>query len=153
VLPLSFTQKGSKPCSFKLRNKNQNLLCFCRHHSVHCSNAKAVLSNVTYGTHVLGIVTAESLGWQHVSLLSVVGLWGFCFFKDLFYVCEQCRSLLTTPEEGIRSHYRWLWATMWLIGVELRTSGRAVIALNHWAISPTLRLVFGLAPHQNQWLL
>jgi hypothetical protein len=19
-----------------------------------------------------------------------------------------------TPEEGIRSHYRWLWATMWL---------------------------------------
>ena len=40
------------------------------------------------------------------------------------------------PEEGIRSHYRWLWATMWLLGIELRTSGRAVSALNHWAISP-----------------
>jgi hypothetical protein len=27
-----------------------------------------------------------------------------------------------TPEEGIRSHYRWLWATMWLLGIELRSS-------------------------------
>jgi hypothetical protein len=29
-----------------------------------------------------------------------------------------------------------LWATMWLLGFELRTSGRAVSILNHWAISP-----------------
>jgi hypothetical protein len=29
------------------------------------------------------------------------------------------------PEEGIGSHYRWLWATLWLLGIELRTSGRA----------------------------
>jgi hypothetical protein len=43
-----------------------------------------------------------------------------------------------TPEKGIRSHYRWLWATMWLLGIELRTSGRAVRALNRWAISPAL---------------
>jgi len=41
-----------------------------------------------------------------------------------------------TPEEGIRSHYRWLWSTMWLLGFELRSSGGAVSALNHWAISP-----------------
>jgi hypothetical protein len=41
-----------------------------------------------------------------------------------------------TPEEGIRSHYRWLWATMWLLGIELRTFGRAVSVLNRWAISP-----------------
>jgi len=47
-----------------------------------------------------------------------------------------------TPEEGIRSHYRWLWATMWLLGIELRTFGRAVSAPNHWAISPTRFLVF-----------
>jgi hypothetical protein len=40
------------------------------------------------------------------------------------------------PEEDSRSHYRWLWATMWLLGIEFRTSGRAVSALNHWAISP-----------------
>jgi hypothetical protein len=35
-----------------------------------------------------------------------------------------------TSEEGIKSHYRWLWATMWVLGIELRTSGRAVSALN-----------------------
>jgi hypothetical protein len=27
-------------------------------------------------------------------------------------------------------------ATMWLLGIKLRTFGRAVSALNHWAISP-----------------
>jgi len=42
-----------------------------------------------------------------------------------------------TPGEGIRSHYRWLWAILWLLGIELRTSGRAVSALNHWAIAPS----------------
>jgi hypothetical protein len=41
-------------------------------------------------------------------------------------------------EEGTGSHYRWLWATMWLLGIELRTSGRAVGALNRRAISPAL---------------
>jgi hypothetical protein len=43
-----------------------------------------------------------------------------------------------TPEEGIKSHYRWLWATMGLLGIELRTPRRAVSALKHWAISPAL---------------
>jgi hypothetical protein len=47
-----------------------------------------------------------------------------------------------TPEEGIRSHYRWLWATMWLLGIELRMSGRAVSAFNLWAISPAPVVVF-----------
>ena len=32
--------------------------------------------------------------------------------------------------------YRQLWTTMWLLGIELRTSGRAASALNRWAISP-----------------
>jgi hypothetical protein len=41
-----------------------------------------------------------------------------------------------TPEEGIGSLYRWLWATMWLLGIELRTFGRTVSALNPWVISP-----------------
>lgn len=41
-----------------------------------------------------------------------------------------------TPEEGIESHYRLLRATMWLLGIELMTSERAVSALNYWAISP-----------------
>jgi hypothetical protein len=47
-----------------------------------------------------------------------------------------------TPEECIGSHYRRLWATMWLLGIELQISGRAVSALNHWAISPALSFTF-----------
>jgi hypothetical protein len=31
---------------------------------------------------------------------------------------------------------------MWLLGIELRTSGRAVSALNHWAISPAPNIFF-----------
>jgi hypothetical protein len=34
------------------------------------------------------------------------------------------------PEKGIGSNYRWL------LGIELRTSGRAAGAFNRWAISP-----------------
>jgi hypothetical protein len=48
---------------------------------------------------------------------------------------EHCHYL-QTHQKGVRSHNRWLGATMWLLGIELRTSGRAVSALNCWAISP-----------------
>ena len=47
-----------------------------------------------------------------------------------------------TPEEGIRTCYRWLWATMLLLGIELRTSWRAVSALTLWAISPAREYIF-----------
>ena len=43
---------------------------------------------------------------------------------------------LTTPEEGIGSNSRWLWATMWFLEIELMTFVRAASALYHWAISP-----------------
>jgi hypothetical protein len=62
------------------------------------------------------------------------------FFKDLFiyFMYMSTLSLSSgTPEEGIGSHYRWLWATMWLLGIELRTSGKAGRALDYcWATSP-----------------
>ena len=41
-----------------------------------------------------------------------------------------------TPEEGIRPHQMVVSHLMWLLGIEFGTSGRAVSALNHWAISP-----------------
>ena len=66
-----------------------------------------------------------------------------CFFlKYLFiYLFIMCTIFsfcmyVWRPEEGTRPHYRWLWATMWLLGIELRTFGRAGSALNLWAISP-----------------
>jgi hypothetical protein len=51
-----------------------------------------------------------------------------------------------TLEEGIRFHYRWLWTTMWLLGIELRISGRSVGALNRWAVSPAPSMCFLIAP-------
>jgi len=58
--------------------------------------------------------------------------------KDLFIHVFMHMSGLSScaPEGGIRSHYRWLWAIIWLLGIELRSSGRSASALNHQAISP-----------------
>ena len=50
-------------------------------------------------------------------------------------------ALFACTEEGIKSHYRWLWATLWLLGIELRTFRRAASALNHWAISSALPIL------------
>ena len=58
------------------------------------------------------------------------------FSKDLLCIQRSSSMYARRPEQGTRSHYRWLWATMWLLGIELRTSGRAASALNRWAISP-----------------
>ena len=55
-----------------------------------------------------------------------------------------------TPEEGIGSHYRWLWATMWLLGIELRTLWRAVSAPNRWAFSPAQDAAFQLTDKLKQ---
>lgn len=38
-----------------------------------------------------------------------------------------------------RPHYRWLWVTTWLLGMELKTSGRTGSACNPWAIPPALK--------------
>jgi hypothetical protein len=48
-----------------------------------------------------------------------------------------------TPEEGIRSHYRWLSDTMWWLGIELRTSGRTVSALSQRShLSSSIKKIF-----------
>jgi hypothetical protein len=46
-----------------------------------------------------------------------------------------------TLEKGVGSQYKWLWATMWLLGIELRTYGRAVSDLNCWGISPAQQVI------------
>jgi hypothetical protein len=48
---------------------------------------------------------------------------------DLIYVSALSLSS-DIPEEGIRFHYRWLRATIWLLGIELRTSGSTVRAIS-----------------------
>ena len=105
--------------------------------------------------------SCESLSsWLHLQMDSGVGQLCSLFKISLFYVYEcsgflfvsfcllfvfECSNWMDTcmPEEGIRSRYRWLWATIWVLGIELRTSGRAASALNRWAISPApLFLIF-----------
>jgi hypothetical protein len=60
-----------------------------------------------------------------------------CQNHQLFILCVWflCCMYTCMPEEGTRSRYRWLWATTWLLGIEPRTSERAVSALNRWATS------------------
>ena len=62
--------------------------------------------------------------------------------NDLFIIIYRyIVAVFRCPEEGIRSHYRWLWATMWL-GFEHRTFVRIVSAVTHWAILPILFVCF-----------
>jgi hypothetical protein len=64
-------------------------------------------------------------------------LLSFFFFKDLFILIWKHTVVVSrNTRKRLIFHYRWLWATMWFLGFELRTFGRAVSALTHWAISP-----------------
>jgi hypothetical protein len=61
-------------------------------------------------------------------------------------MCTTCMQCLQKPEEGTRSplnwSFRWLWAVRWMLGIELRSSGRAASTLTCWAISPALNYCF-----------
>ena len=54
-------------------------------------------------------------------------------------MCVHCGCLQTLQKRASDFCYGWLWATMCLLEFELRTFGRAVGALNRWAISPPPR--------------
>ena len=63
----------------------------------------------------------------------------FLIFFFFFFLVVSTPSLSSDrSEENIGSYYRWLRATMWLLGTELRASRRAISALNLGAISPAL---------------
>jgi hypothetical protein len=69
----------------------------------------------------------------------------FCFFERfIIYFMYMSTPLLSpdTLEEGIGYCYRQLWATIWLLGIELRTSRRAANALHCWVISPGIYFFF-----------
>jgi hypothetical protein len=69
------------------------------------------------------------------------------FFKKIFFLFMYMSTLSLssdTPKEDIRFHYEWLWTPMWLQGIELRASGKAVGALHLWAISPDPIYVFSM---------
>ena len=61
----------------------------------------------------------------------------YLLFKErfIYFMGVHCHCLQTPQKRASDPIYRWLWATMWMLGFELRTSGRALSALNRWAIS------------------
>jgi hypothetical protein len=68
----------------------------------------------------------------------------FTFLKliNLFIICKYTIVCLQTLQKRASDfRYGWLWATMWLLGFELRT-GSAVCTLNHWASSPAPNFTF-----------
>jgi hypothetical protein len=78
--------------------------------------------------------------WQHhIENVHFFVCLFFVFVFKFFYLFNvwvlHC-IYICLPEESIRSPYRWLWATMWSLGIVLRASGRAANALNRWAIPP-----------------
>jgi hypothetical protein len=73
--------------------------------------------------------------WDHKHMPSCSAYMYIAFFLSFLYdlfIFKYTSTLSLSsdiPKEDIRPHYRWLWATMWLLGIELRTSRRAVSAL------------------------
>ena len=49
-------------------------------------------------------------------------------------------------------NWRQLWAAMWVLGIEPRSSGRTASALNHWADSPALVSFWNRVSCCLQWL-
>jgi hypothetical protein len=79
----------------------------------------------------------SSQWYQPLPQLAAISVWESKtdFFWKIYLLCVNILLLsLDTREEGIRFHYRCLWATMWLLGIELRTSGRP---LSHLSSHPT----------------
>lgn len=81
----------------------------------------------------------------------------FSFKRFLFYSCVLPACVLCVPHtflvptEVKRGHqiswiwsYGWLWANMWVLGVEYRSSARTS-SLNHWDIFPAQH-IFSCAP-------
>jgi hypothetical protein len=91
------------------------------------------------------VVSFEPKSSTRTSALNCEPTLQLLYSLDLFFKKILCMSTLSlswdTPEEGIRSHYR-LWATMWWLGIGLRTSGRTISALNHQAIFPAPWILF-----------
>lgn len=52
----------------------------------------------------------------------------FFFLFKIYLLCIIVFCLHV--RKGIKSQYRWFWATTWLLGIELKTSGRTSSALS-----------------------
>jgi hypothetical protein len=90
---------------------------------------------VTVSRHVCDENWIQVLWKSHAHILKRFICLFVCLFKKIYlfiylfiYLLIMWVHLLPsdTPDEGIRPNYRWLRATMWLLVIDLRTSGRTV---------------------------
>ena len=86
------------------------------------------------------------------SLAGVHFLLSFFFFFKI-YLFIMYSVLPAYQKRAPRWHYKWLWATMWLLEIELRTSRDTVSAFNLWAISPALLFFFKSVYYVYEYLL
>lgn len=60
-----------------------------------------------------------------------------CVWENLHeFICATCLQSLAIPEECIGpsgKSSRWLWATMWVLGIQYRSSAKATSVHNHGA--------------------
>jgi hypothetical protein len=118
----------------------QLILCFWEGWKAFSFYFIFICSSGSFGTHY---VSQTGLRFTELLLLWPSECWRYrcespyttsTFFSQDLFILFMWVHFRHTPEEGIGSHYRWLWATM-LLGIEFRTSGRAASAFNRWTIS------------------
>lgn len=115
-----------------------------------------VISAATTNSHVLTVHTAlpTSVCLSHFQF----------FFKCLFcgilpasrYMHHTHAWWLRRPERSQIPEnwsYRWLWATMYMLGIGPGSSTRAVSALNNWAISLalTMQIIVHFIAYEDYW--
>jgi hypothetical protein len=72
-----------------------------------------------------------------VTLRSVL----FCFKIYLFYLCEYTVAVFRHTRKGHQIPLQVV-VTMWLLGIELRTWGKAVSTLNHWPSLQPMEFIY-----------
>ena len=71
--------------------------------------------------------------------------------KDLFIIIYNTLQLSSDiPEEGVRSHYRWL-RTLWLLGFELRTFRKQSVLLTAKPSHQPLKSILKKFKYAGQW--
>jgi hypothetical protein len=70
------------------------------------------------------------------------------FFLRFIYSSSTLSLSSDTPAEGIRSHYKWLWATMWLLGIELRKSSQVLLT----SLLPWFYLLYVMCIYLNVYM-
>lgn len=58
------------------------------------------------------------------------------FSNTYVHWCLACIHICMRIFDHVDWNYKQLWAGMSILGIELKSSGKAVYALNHWATSP-----------------